>query len=101
AGVAGRLSGIASLDAHAFVRPHIGRRKLGSDPSKAVFYVGGYMGAEAALSLGFAGKIGVVVHTPWPLPDIEWFPLDTGPKLWTVGSARISVEGDYVLGDMK
>jgi hypothetical protein len=101
AGVTGKIAGIAALDAQAFARPHIGRRRHASDPSKASFHVGGYLGAEAALSLGFSGKIGVIVKMPLFIPNITWYPLDTGPRLWRLGTARVSVQGDYVLGEKK
>ena len=100
AGVTGKISGVVAVDAEAYVRPYIGRRRNPSDPSKAHFYIGGTMGLQAAMTLGFSGGLGFVIKTPWPFKDITWLPFDVHKKLWEIGRVALSVGGHFELGKL-
>lgn len=88
------LAGKAVLNAQALARPHIGRRRHGTDPSKASYYLGGRLYAAAELNLGLGG--GVYINPPIAP---RWSLFSFSSKRWRVGLGAISVEGTYVLGD--
>jgi hypothetical protein len=88
------LEGKAVLNAQALARPHIGRRRHGTDPSKASYYLGGRLQAAAELNLGLDG--GVYINPP---VFSRWSLISFSSKRWRVGLGSISVEGTYVLGE--